>query len=592
MVAPSPPRPFRPALFRWGAALASALALGAALTAGAAEWPLRGPQTLQAIARQVEAAYGLEVEVTGPAGLRLLPRPLVELGAVAFRTRDGTVRIDAERLRGSLDLTALATGEVRLAHVWLGRPTVTVDADRLKSQVAPMLHGEPARLAGLMRTAGLSLRDGVVRVQSANPAADLLLTDVSGSFSWPTLGAGASLTGSATWRGTALTGSLDLDSPDALLAGGGSLASFHLRSEPIDLQGIVTLSGSGDSRAVGRIAATTRDLAGFLRLIQHPAPQLGGFSRAHLDGTVAATDETLSISDATVGLGDMQFEGALAVRRKGDRPALAATLATDRIDIGRFLDQLPAVADPDGPWTSRPLDTLAIADDAIDLRVSAAHATLGRLVIEDSSLSLQSGDGRLEMSLGEARAYDGLVKARVVAAVEGGATVARLDAALSRIDLGKLLKDAGAPVGSGILTGHLGIESRGASPDALARAAQGRGELTLRDGTLDLPALTAATRNGDAAPTRVTDLAATFDDAVVRFGVRRGAISLVDSGVTWPQARAELSGSASLPERRLDLKAVVTPDTDGDPVAFGIAGPWRDLQLSPVRASSPPRPPS
>ena len=199
-----------------------------------------------------------------------------------------------------------------------------------------------------------------------------------------------------------------------------------------------------------------------------PAPQLRAFTTANLSGDAVLSEDTLSLSDLQLGLDAMSFEGALAVHARDGRPGLAGTLATDRIALDPFLSSLPALRRVDGTWNDAPLDAHLVADDDIDLRISASHATVGGLRFDDGSLSLQSGNGRMELSIGEARAYDGLLKGRVVAITAGETTDVHADLSVSRLDLTKLTRNlTHASALAGTATGHVTLGGRGPSPAAI-----------------------------------------------------------------------------------------------------------------------------
>ncbi len=565
------------------------LVLCACLVAAFVAWPVTKPWLRDSIARQIERATGFEVTTDGVVSVRLLPRPSVRVAGVSMRGLSGAITLDAVALQARLDWLALCEGQARLAGASLDQPTVAADLDRLH----PFLdrlgdRGQSAFIMRLLHTPGLSLRSGVIRLRSSDPRRDTLLTDVTADFSWPVGGAEVTLSGTATWHGVGGAFDVSLDHPDDLMGGGHVLASAAVRSPMLDMEGKGTLFGSGETQASGTLHAATPDLPGFLRAIGRPAPQLGNLQAARLTGTVEVSGDTLSLNDTALTLDSMLFEGALAVRQRGERVSIAGTLATDTIDLGSFLGTLPDLVTPQGQWSEAMLQTSAIADDDIDLRISAQSAKLGDFALQDGSLSLQSGDGRLELSVAEARAYDGLLKGRVVATVAGGTTDLRAEATVSRLDLGALMASApGRFHASGILTGHTALESHGTTAAQLIAGLSGEGQLALRNGEIGGKLVTAIIQTVPSAMGPAVPLAGgstPFDTATLAFLLRDGVATLNDSWIAWPADRADLVGSASLATQTLDMQARI--GTLDNPERYDLTGSWRDLHLNPSRPRS------
>lgn len=560
------------------------------LGVGFARWTVTDAGLRMRVLAAVERASGLRVVQAGPLAIRLLPTPSVAVRDIAIRGADGAVALEAEAMTGRLGLSALGGGDADLRAVALDSPTIVLDLDRLQPTLNALVRQGPSSpLLRLFHTAGLRLRSGVVRLVSADRRRDSLLTEVTATLAWPDDDAEAHLSGTATWRGT--TGDLvvDVDRPGNLRAGGEALASVHLKSPVLAVDAEGTLFGRGDRQAAGKLAASTADLGRFLRLTGTPAPELGGITAAKLTGNASLAGPMLSLDEAALHLDDMVFEGALAVRRLHHRESLAGTLATDHIDLDRFLSALPAFRERSGAWSEQALKTRAIAFDDIDLRVSTNTASLGPFRTEDGSLLLQSGDGRLEASIAEARAYGGLLKGRVIATLDGELTELRAEATLSRLDLTSFLADVpGHFAAAGSMTGHLSIEGRGTSPAALARSLKGRGQVSVRDGEIGAALLAALVRAAPSASVAALPLAADivpFDAAAATASIEEGRATLVDSWLSWPAARAALAGTASLPDQALDITATVTAPEGGSAV-YALRGPWRDLSLKPTRPPS------
>lgn len=564
--------------------------VGCILGLGFARWTVTDAGLRARVLAAVERASGLRVTEAGALAIRLLPTPSVDVRTIAIRGANGAVALEADAMTGRLGLSALWGGEAELQAVALESPTVALDLDRLQPTLdALRSQGLSSPLLRLFHTSGLKMRSGVIRLISADRRRDGVLTDVTATLVWPADDAEANLSGTATWRGLTSELVVDVDGPGDLRAGGEALASVHLKSPVLAIDAEGTLFGQGDRQAAGKLAASTPDLGAFLRLIGTPAPELSGITEAKLTGNATVAGAMLSLDDAALHLDDMIFEGALAVRRLHHRESLAGTLATDHIDLDRFLSALPDFRDASGAWSERSLETRSIAFDDIDLRVSTNTASLGSFRTEDGSLLLQSGDGRLEASIAEARAYGGLLKGRVVATLDGASTGLRAEATLSRLDLSSFLEDVPGHFGAaGSMTGHLSLEGHGTSPAALVQSLKGRAQVSIRDGEIGSALLATLVRAAPSASVATLPLAADstpFDAAAVTAALEDGRATLVDSWLSWPAVRADLSGTASLPDQTLDVTATVASPERGSTV-YALRGPWRDLSLKPTRPPS------
>lgn len=572
---------------RLPAALAAIVLLVCGLGAGFAPWTLADAGLKDRILTGIERASGLAVTSAGPLTIRLLPWPSVSIGTIALRGAAGALALEADGLTGQLGLASLWDGRPDLQAVALDSPTIALDLDRLQPTLDALVRqGFASPLLALFHTTGLQLRSGVIRLRSTDRRRDALLTEVTATLVWPADDAEANLSGTATWRGVTGHFAADVVRPGDLRAGGDALASMHVKSPVLAVDAEGTLDGTGDRRAAGKLSASTADLQGLLRVIGAPAREVSGLQVASLTGNATLSGTLLSLDEATLHLDAMAFEGALAVRRLHHRDSLAGTLATDHIDLDPFLSTLPALLDPSGAWNGGLLNTRSIAFDDIDLRVSTTSASVGSFRTEDGSLLLQSGDGRLEASIAEARAYGGLLKGRVVATLDGETTGLRAEATLSRLDLASLLKDVpGNFAGAGSLTGHLSLDSRGTSPATLVRGLRGRGELSVHDGEIGSALLAALVRAAPSASASAVPLAigiTPFDAAAITGAVEAGHATLADSWIAWPAARASLSGTASLADQTLDITASVN-GPEASAAAYVLKGPWRDLRLKPTR---------
>ncbi|WP_165492657.1 AsmA family protein [Lichenihabitans psoromatis] len=564
-------------------------------------WPITDHKLYARAVRFIATSSGLNVRATGPMTLVLLPRPTVRIRDIDMHGLDDAISLNADAITGSLSLPALLTGRLRIAKTTLAGLTMAVDVDRVLPPLTAMVQaaGDPAERKanrdrlGFLHTDGLTIRSGIIRLRSNDPEKDILVTDLDGTFEWPANDSGVSLNGRGHWHGEPTDLAILLDKPITLIEGGSSEGYGHLKSTAIDVTLSGTLNGTGSPSATGKIAASTTMLPGFLRSIGTPLPQLEQIASARLNGDITLADHVVSMSSMELGLDDMLFDGALSFHNETGHPGIAGTLATDRMRLDPFVNTLPPLGRWDQAWNTDPFATRSVAYDDIDLRISASSASFGSIEFEDGGLSLQSRDGRMEVSLGEARAYDGLFKGRLVATVDGDATVVRADATITQLDLAALGRAFDPPLQiTGTSSGHMTIEGRGTSPDSLIRSLAGRGQVNVRDGEIGAPlvasVLKTAVSPSDDTPELRTDAPIPFDSVMLGLSVAKGVMTLDEGWMTRPDLRAMFDGHLSLADRSADLRTWVTPNGDdsrseaGRAMGLRLAGPWRMLRLQSV----------
>ncbi len=571
-------------------------------------WTISDPGLRRRMIREFEASSGLQVEATGPMTLVLLPRPSIQLRDVVMTGADGGIALDSTAVATRLSLAGLLAGQVRVIKTTLDEPTVMMDLDRLMPLIQRLSQplGEASAASGplatLLRSDGLAIRSGTLRLVSRNPDLDTLLTNVTATWAWPPGEAAASLSGEATWHGEHGAFTAMLDAPQALLDRTLSPGFLRVKSPTLDLTIEGTLGSGNDNRSMGKISASSPTLPFFLRRIGMPFPALDGISQAKLNAEWSLADGWLALENTRLELDDMLFEGALAFGQRAGHPCITGTLATDRIDLDPFLSALPDPQAPDGAWSSALIETKAMAYDDVDLRISASRARMGRLEFEDGGLSLQSGSGRMELSLGEARAYDGLVKGRVVAQVDGASTDVRVEANVSQLNLASFAKkiDLGDQL-TGTSTAHLTLDASGATPKSLMDSAAGWVEVSIRNGEIG-PGLIARIIHPRSAPSDVSvsvrprDVLP-FDSTTLGFDIKQGVGTLATGWIAQESLRADLHGTASLPAQTLDVTAALMPVSDEsgvDPAvraSMRLFGPWRDLRLDVLPADANAGPP-
>lgn len=539
-------------------------------------WRVVGTHRIAEIEADISDVAGLSVRVGGPITLKLLPRPRVQMTDVAIQDAGGALAAYAPVLYGDLDLPALIKGKWRLVSATLGEPTVTLDGDKASTAAARAEIRAPSG-SSTWPAFKLSLRSGVIRVLSRSPDADTLLTDVSATAHQSAdLDGSLAISGSAVWHAARGQFTARLAHPRAVLNGGNSAASLQLTSAIGSFSAVGDLSGGTQRQFSGRLALSSNALPRLFTALNLPAPWLS-VQRASLAGDAIAKVGEVSISSSVLRLDDTTLEGTLGLHRDGDRSLIEGTLATDYLDLSRLaargLDPQRAAAiyhESLGP-------DLLLAN--IDLRVSASVARWGDVEVQDAALSALSNDGRVEVTLGEASAFNGIVKAHAVASLGAAGVETHANLSVSNVDLGPLcVAMFGQERATGALTGKIEIGGQGRSLSEIVHAAHGEGQASVEGGNVMGLSVTQALKRLTRKLPLISDQTAqitSFDTASTAIRVVQGMVDFVDGRVTGPGIQLSFGGHSDLPQGKIDILAVAAQtDAAGSVLAGGPRLPF------------------
>lgn len=544
--------------------------LVAGLAAAATPWRVSRATVAGAFDGELARRAGLHMRVGGAVTFKLLPRPRIQATELSATAGNGAVLLDAPLLKAELDIPSLLAGAWRLTSATLVEPTVTVDLDRL----AARLPTGPDAAAPAGSPLHLRLRSGLLRTRSAAGAGDQLVTGIDASLAWPDADA-LTASGTAAWRGAAVQFAAGLQHASRGLGPRGAPATLQIESPLFTLSAEGLLSGGARPEFAGRVSLGTAALPRLLRVLGGP-PLPGGAQKLQVSGDLVARPPELSLSDGQLRLDRARFEGTLAWRRDGGRGLVAGTLATDFFD----LDALERGVDRDAlqAWYRRPLDASPFGAD-IDLRISATRARLGRFALDDVAVAALVRGDRLELTLDEAQAYGGVVKARALATVGAGGIDGHAEVSAKRVDLAALSEAmSGHRRAAGAVTAHAELDGRGASLDVLVGRLAGTGQLGIEGGRLAGLSLAQTLRRLSRHVPLDADRRATpttFDKALWTLAVHDGIVRIPDGRLTAPGVAVSFGAEAGLPDGRIDVEAVAAQtDSGGASIPFDMRGFW------------------
>ncbi|MEF3365351.1 AsmA family protein [Methylocystis sp. 9N] len=595
---PSPARSRARAAARWLAlaAIVSAGLIG--LEAAVAPWLFSPTALVDAIAVQLQGSSGLYVSARGRARFSLLPRPTIAVDSVSFADRNGALFIDADALRGDVDLLPLVAGRLNVAAVTLVRPRATlnldekrIDAPGAAARAAAAKPTTPqAAAADKLRFGVVSVVDGAARI--AYRGRDYALDKIDATFEWRRIGEAATLTGAFDFGGERLEAMLWAARPIALLRGEQSIVAGRLDGESLrfDAQGLAQLGAN--ARFEGRIGAATPFVRQTLGLFGLQPPLPGRFDDGQFSAEATFGPQEAQFKNARIFVDGNEFQGELAFQTEDGRPCLTAKLKSEFLSLRPLLVDAPALVGPDGQWTKETFELPDLSGVDVDLHLAVAHARLGRLKLEDAAVAVALRDGALELAIDEAQAYRGKLKLRASFAPSGSGLALRANAQASGVDAGPLLWDAfGKPAFSGALDATIALNAEGDGATALMRSLDGRASVALATGDIAGIDLERALRRLEKRPlSSALDIHAgrsTLDQANATIKIEKGVAEINEGVARGPGFTLAFDGVARIPERGLALKALAREADDagkakdkGVSISFDISGGWDELALT------------
>ncbi len=556
--------------------LVAIVLLAGGVAAAATPWRVSRSVVKGAFSGSLAGGDGLLTVVTGPVSFKLLPRPRLQASQVSVSAQDGAVLLDAPLLKAELDIPSLLRGIWRLDSATLVTPTLSVDLDRLA------MHRAAQTLPNTGTPVMLRLRSGLLKTHSASGIADLLATGIDASATWSGDGEGLVVSGTATLRGDTAQFAGSLEHPALGFTTTGTSASLQIDSPLFSLSADGVLSGGTQEQFVGRASLTTASLPKLMSRLDGFPVALAS-KRAQITGDLVAKPHDLSLSNALLRLDKARFEGTLAWRRDGGRGLVAGTLATDLLDLDALAGDGLDAHNVDGLYR-RPLTASPFGTD-LDMRVSATKMRIGHINLEDAAFAALARGNRLELTVDEAGAFGGTVKARAVATLGPDGIDAHADVSSNHVDLGLMSQGlSGHERVGGAMTAHAALDGHGVSFREVVADLRGAGQIGIEGGRLAGLSLAQALRRiGRRLPldTDPRGTATTFDRAQWEVTVLDGIARIPDGKLTAPGVALAFGAETGLQDGRLDVRAVAaqtdasgTPLHDGPSLPLDLRGFW------------------
>lgn len=581
-------------LRRLGIALLAVIAVGAAVLTTAGY--LISPEAVRSqVLREVRAVTGLNPILRGETTVTLFPSGSVSFGGVVLGDPERPA-LTAERLTARLRFFPLLIGRVEIADVSLEHPTIAVDLEKdgrsnWSALIAALARSQNSEAQRPPAFSEMRIRNGTVVVRNRERNLSETFDNVAFSLAWPSISNSFGATGHFVWHGETLNMTLTLGNFAAALMGKHTGIKLRIAGKPMQAAFEGAISANPTLKVEGTLAADANSLREALIWAgQKPLPG-GGFERFAIKAHANVAGGTIALSNVNVELDGNNAEGVLTFATDG-RQTLQGTLASDTLDLSPYLSTIKLLTANNREWNDGHIAIEGLSGTDFDLRLSAAKVVLADATLGRTAIGANLRDGHLSITIGEAQAFGGLVKGSVsLASFDNGVDV-KAQLHFGEVDLESCL---GALFGLHRLEGRgdlaFSVEGVGDSVLAVTHTLNGTAKLKGQNGAiagLDVEQLLHRLERRPLSGSGNFRTGRTpFDRIEVALKIARGKISVQDVQVTGPGVKLALAGSASIPQRELDLTgtaALAAATRAGNaPFAlpFIVQGAWDDPVMLP-----------
>jgi AsmA protein len=579
---------------RLGLALLAVIAVGAGVLAGASY--LISPDAVRGqVLSEIRSVTGLNPTLRGETTIRLFPSGTVSFGEVVLGEA-GKPALIAERLTARLRFFPLLAGRVEIADVALARPTILVELEPDgRSNWSGLIEAlSRSQTMAAPQTAAFSemrVDNGTVMVRNKAHNFAETFNNVAFSLAWPSISKSFGASGRFVWHDEPLDMTVTLSDFAAALAGNRSGLKLRIAgvSAKTAFEGSISVKPS--LKIEGTFAADAASLHDTLVWAgQKPLPG-GGFGHFAIKAKADVVGGTIGFNNVNVELDGNAAEGVLTFATDG-RQTLQGTLASDRLDLTPYISTVRLLTANQHQWNSGHITLEGLSGTDFDLRLSAGSVVLADAKLGRTAIGANLRGGHLTVSIGEAVAYGGLIKGSVALASSDQGVDLKSQLLFTDVDLDSCL---GQLFGLKRLEGKgnisFAVDGTGDSVLAVTRTLNGNANLIGHDGALaglDVEQLLQRLERrplsggGDFRNGRTR-----FDSIAVALKIEQGKVTVEDMKVLGPAVQLALSGTASIPQRELDLTgtaSLVTVAREGvAPFAlpFIVQGSWDDPIMLP-----------
>jgi AsmA protein len=543
---------------------------------------------------EIRAVTGLNPILRGEASVSLFPSGSVSFADVVLGDANSPA-LTAEKLTARLRFFPLLIGRVEIADVALVRPTIAIDIDADgQSNWAGLIDALARSQKPAQRSAAFSemrIDNGTVVVRDPAHKVDETVRNVDLSLAWPSISKSFGATGRFVWHDERVDASMTLADFPAAITGNRSGLKLRLAGVPMKAAFEGSISVKPTLKIEGTVAADAVSLRNALIWTgQQPLPG-GGFGRFAIKAQTNVVGGNIGLSGVNVELDGNTAEGVLTFATDG-RKTLQGTLASDTLDLSPYVSTVRLLTSNQREWSDGRITLDGLSGIDLDLRLSAAKVSMSGAKIGRTAIGANLRGGHLVVTIGEAQAYGGLIQGSVALAIFETGVDVKSQLQFTDVDLENCL---GQLFGLRRLEGKgnisLAVEGTGESVLAVTRTLNGTAGLSGLNGALAGLNVEQLLRRLERRPLsgggEFRSGKTPYDRITVALKIVKGTVNVQDMKVEGAAVRLALAGSASIPERELDLKGSAALVTAAKPGAlpfelpFIVQGSWDDPIMLP-----------
>ena len=545
---------------------AAAVVVAAAVAALAIlPWLLPAEAVRKAVQAEIRAVTGLDPVLRGEASVSLFPASAVNFDDVMLGANTGAPALTAEHVVARLRFFPLLIGRIEIADLSLIRPTIAIIfnddrssnwSDHIETLARNLKSGpdRPASFSEIRITDGtVILRDEAYKVLES-------ISNVEMALAWPSISRSFAATGRFAWHDEPIDATVSLTDFAAALLGERSGLKLRLAGAPLKLAFDGYISHRPTLKMEGTLAAYAVSIRDALRWAGQHTPPGGGFGRFALKAQTNVVGGTISLSGVNVELDGNTGEGVLTF---DGRQSLQGTLATEGLDLTPYVSAVRLLAAGERGWDSKPITLDGLDGLQLDLRLSAARVNVANVKLGRTAVAANLRDGNLAVAIGESQAFGGVVKGTFGLAKSPAGTDLKAQLQFADVDLEQCL---GEMFGIRRLEGkgNLGfaIDSSGRSVYDLTKGLNGTASLTSRKGAIAGFNVEQLLKRIERRPLSGGGEFRTgktpYETLLVNLRIIQGIANVEDVRMEGPSVGLALAGSASIPERELDLRGTAS----------------------------------
>jgi AsmA protein len=575
---------------------AAAVVAAAIATLVILPWLLPAEAVRKAVQAEIRAVTGLDPVLRGEASVSLFPASAVSFDDVMLGANTGAPALTAEHLVARLRFFPLLIGRIEIADVSLVRPTIAIifNDDRTSNwsdhidTLARNLKSGPDRPASFSE---IRITEGTVILRDEAYKLLETISNVEMALAWPSISRSFAATGRFAWHDEPIDATVSMTDFAAALQGERSGLKLRLAGAPLKLAFDGYISHRPTLKMEGTLAAYALSLRDTLRWAGQHTPPGGGFGRFALKAQTNVVGGTISLSGVNIELDGNTGEGVLTF---DGRQSLQGTLAAEGLDLTPYVSAVRLLAAGERGWDSKPIALDGLDGVQLDLRLSAARVNVANVKLGRTAVVANLRDGNLAVAVGESQAFGGVLRGTFGLAKSSGGTDFKAQLQFADVDLEQCL---GEIFGIRRLEGKgslgFAIDSSGRSVYDLTKGLNGTASLTSRKGAIAGFNVEQLLKRIERRPLSGGGEFRTgktpYETLMVNLRIIQGMANVEDMRMEGPNVGLALAGSASIPERDLDLRgtaSLLATSTSGTAapafeLPFMVQGPWDDPIILP-----------